>query len=106
MHMLSRKDLHSAELDTVKESRKPTTVITANREVQTKEEATVYVNDRDLFVTQQILEDTPQSYRLENSAKITHISHESSSSQKPHIKNDRKSNAKLKTMYRSLSQDY
>ena len=36
MHMLSRKDLDSAELDTVRVSRNPKTVITANGEVQTK----------------------------------------------------------------------
>ena len=43
MHMLSRKDLNSAELETVRVSKSPTTVVTANGEVQTKEEATVYV---------------------------------------------------------------
>ena len=41
MHMISKKDLNSAELDTVTRSRSPTTVITANGEVQTHEEATV-----------------------------------------------------------------
>ena len=45
MHMLSRKDLNSAELDTVRVSRTPTTGMTANGEVQTNEEATVYVYD-------------------------------------------------------------
>ena len=59
MHMLSREDLNSAELETVRVSRNPTTVFTANGAVQTKEEATAYVNDLDLFVTVQILEDTP-----------------------------------------------
>ena len=59
MHMLRRKDLNSAELDTVRVSRSPTTVITANGEAQTNEEATVYDYDLDLFVTAQILEDTP-----------------------------------------------
>ena len=43
MHMLSRKDLNSVELDTVRVSRNPATAITANGEVQTNEEATVYV---------------------------------------------------------------
>ena len=47
MHMLSRTDLSSAELDTVRKSRNPTTVITANGEVQTNEEATVHVSDLD-----------------------------------------------------------
>ena len=46
MYMLSRKDLHSAELETVRASRNPTRVITANGEVQTNEEATVYVYDK------------------------------------------------------------
>ena len=40
MYMLSRKDLNSAELETVRVSRSPTTVVAANGEVQTKEEAT------------------------------------------------------------------
>ena len=43
MHMSSKKDLNSAELETVTTSRSPTTVTTANGEVQTNEEATVYV---------------------------------------------------------------
>ena len=59
MHMLSRTDLRSAELETLQRSRNPTTVITANGEVQTNEEATVYVHDLDLFVTVQIHDDTP-----------------------------------------------
>ena len=42
MHLLSRKDLNSAELEY---SGNPTTVTTANGDVQTNEEATVHVND-------------------------------------------------------------
>ena len=37
----------------------PTTVVTANCEVQTKEEATVYVRVLDLFVIVKLLEDKP-----------------------------------------------
>ena len=48
----------SAELETLQKSRNPTTVITASGEVQSNEEAQVYVHDLDLFVTVQILEDT------------------------------------------------
>ena len=40
MQMISKKDLNSAELETLTTSRSPTTVITANGEVQTHEEAT------------------------------------------------------------------
>ena len=40
-------------------SRSPTTVMTANGEVQTIEEATVYVKELDLFVTVMLLEESP-----------------------------------------------
>ena len=40
MHMVSKRDLHSAELETMRISKTPTTVITANGEVQAREEAT------------------------------------------------------------------
>ena len=54
MHMLSRKDLNSAELDTSRESRNPTLVVTARGEVQKNEEAAVYTHDLELFVTVKI----------------------------------------------------
>ena len=59
MHMISRKDLNSSEMETVTTSRSPTTVITANGEVQTNEEATVYVKELDIFLTMKVFEDTP-----------------------------------------------
>ena len=59
MHMISKKNLNSAELETVTTSRSPTTVITANGEVHTHEEATVYVKELDIFLTMKVLEDTP-----------------------------------------------
>ena len=43
MHMISKKDLNSAGMETVTTTRSPTTVLTANGAVQTNEEATVYV---------------------------------------------------------------
>ena len=49
MHMISKKDLHSAELETLTKSCSPTIVITANGEVQTHEEATVYVKELDIL---------------------------------------------------------
>ena len=58
MHMISREDLSSAELETVKISRCPTLVTTANGEVQTHEEATVYVRELDMFLTVKILDGT------------------------------------------------
>ena len=44
------------------------TVITANGEVQTNEEATVCVREMDIFLTMKLLEDTPAVYRWERFA--------------------------------------
>ena len=51
MHMSSKKDLSDAEMDTLTKSCSLTTVITANGEVQTHEEAIVYVKELDIFLT-------------------------------------------------------
>ena len=59
MHMISRKDLNSAEMETVKVSRIPILVVTTHGEVQTHEEAIVYVKELDNFLTVKVLEDTP-----------------------------------------------
>ena len=58
VHMVSRRDLNSAELEAMRTSRSPT-VMTASGEVQTREEATVFVKELDLFVTVMLLEETP-----------------------------------------------
>ena len=54
-----KRDINSAELETMRTSRSPTTVLTANGEVQTREEATVCVREMDLFVRVLLLEETP-----------------------------------------------
>ena len=61
MQKVSKRDLNSAELETVRTSRRSTTVMKANAEVQTREEATVRVKELDLFVTVMPLEETPVS---------------------------------------------
>ena len=58
LHMVCKEDLHSAELKTMRILRNPTTVMTANDEVETREEATIYVKEQDLFVTVKLLEET------------------------------------------------
>ena len=73
MRMLSKKDLSSDELDTLRRSRNPITVVTVQGEVQTNEEVQVCDYDPDLVVLVQLLEETPAVYRLENSAKTTDI---------------------------------
>ena len=54
-----KKDLSDSEMDTLTKSCSPTIVITANGEVQTHEEATVYVKELDKFLTMKVLENTP-----------------------------------------------
>ena len=59
MHMMTKKELSSDELDTLRRSRTSIVVLIANGEVHTHEEAQVFVHDVNLFVTVQLLEETP-----------------------------------------------
>ena len=81
MHMVSKRDLNSAELETMRMSRNPMTVMTANGEVQTREEATVYVKELDLFVTVMLLEEKPSvledhGYTYQPDQRSTTTSHQ------------------------------
>ena len=66
MYMLSKKDLSSGEVDTLRRSRNPPTVVTAIGVVQTNEEAQVYVHDLDLFVTGKLCSGHGYSYEWKN----------------------------------------
>ena len=91
MHMVSKKDLDKAELENVRISKNPIMVVTANGEVQTKEEATVCVRELDLFVTVMLLESTPAVLSLGKLCEEFGYSYHSTSGQKPHlIKNGKK----------------
>ena len=59
MPMIIKKELIDAEMETLTKSCSPTIVITANGEVQTHEEAIVYVKELDIFLTMKVLENTP-----------------------------------------------
>ena len=85
MHMVSRKDLDKAELETVRISSNPTMVMTANGEVLTKEEATVYVKELDLFVTVVLLEDTRAVLSLGKLCEDHGHTYHWTSGQKPHL---------------------
>ena len=85
MHMISKKDLNSAELEPVTTSRSPTTVITANGEVQTHEEATVYVKELDIFLTMEVFEDTPAVLSLGKLCDEHGYSYEWINGQNPHL---------------------
>ena len=85
MHMISKKALNSAEVDTLTKSCSPTIVITANGEVQTHEEATVYVKELDKFLTLKVLENTPEVLSLGNLFDEHGYSYEWINGQKPHL---------------------
>ena len=85
MHMISKKDLNDAEMDTLTKSCSPTTVTTANGEVQTHEEATVYVKELDIFLTMKVLENTPAVLSLGKLCDENGYSYEWINGQKPHL---------------------
>ena len=61
------------------------TMRTANGEVQTREEATVYVKELDLFVTIMLLEETPAVPSLGNLCEDHGYTYHLTSGQKPHL---------------------
>ena len=85
MHMVSEKDLNSTELEPVRTSRSPTTVMTANGEVQTREEATVNFKALDLLVTVMLLEETPAVLSLEKLCDEHEYTYHWKSGQNPHL---------------------
>ena len=85
MHMISKKDLNSAELETVTTSRSLTTVITANGEVQTNEEAAVNAKELGFFLTMKVLENTPAVLSLGKFCDENGYSYEWINGQKPHL---------------------
>ena len=88
MHMISRKDLSKAEMDTLTKSCSPTKVITANGEVQTHEEAILYVKEFDIFLTMKVLENTPAVLSLGKLCDENGYSYEWINGQKPHLIKD------------------
>ena len=99
MHMVSKKDLNSAEVETMRISRNPTTVMTADCEVRAREEATVYVKELDLFVTVMLLEETPAVLSLGKLCEDHGYTYHCTSGQKPHLTNNGKRIDCKKTNY-------
>ena len=88
MHMISKKDLSNVEIDTLTKSFSPTIVITANGEVQTHEEAIVYVKELGIFLTMKVLENTPAVLSLGKLCDENGHSYEWTNGQKPHLIKD------------------
>ena len=85
MHVVSKRGLNSAELETMRKTRNPTTVMTANGEVQTREAATVYVKELELFVTVMLLENTRAVLSLGKLCKDQRYNFHWISDEKPHL---------------------
>ena len=85
MHMISKKDLSDAEMDTLTKSCSPTIVITPNGEVQTHEEATAYVKELDIFLTMKVFENTPAGLSLGKLCDENGYPYESINGQKTHL---------------------
>ena len=83
MHMVSEKDLNSAELEIMRASRSPTTVMTANGEVQTKEEATMCVKQLDSLVEVMLLQETSAVLSLGKLSEEHGYTYHWTSGQKP-----------------------
>ena len=88
MHMISRKDLRNAEMDSLTKSCSPTVVITANGEVQTHEEAIVNVKELDVFLTMKVLDNTSAVFSLGKLCDENGYSYEWISGRKPHLIKD------------------
>ena len=88
LHMISKKDLNDAEMDTLTKSCSPTIVKTANGEVQTHEEAIVYVKEFEKFLTMKVLENTPAVLSLGKLCDENGYFYEWINGQKPHLIKD------------------
>ena len=73
------------EMETLTKSYSRTTVITANGEVQTHEEAAVYVKELEKFLTMKVLENTPAALTLGKLREENGYSYECINGQKPHL---------------------
>ena len=89
-HAHGQQDLNKAEFETMRISKNPIMVETANVEVQTEEEATVYVRELDLFVKVMLLENTPAVLSLRKLCEEFGYSDHWTSGQKLHLINNGK----------------
>ena len=84
--MIGQKESSSEEMGTVKRSRNPTVVLTANH----TEEAQVFIHDLDLFVTVQLHEETPAVQSLRKLCEDHGYPYEWVGGQKPPLAKDGK----------------
>ena len=80
--------MSDAETDTLTKSCNPTIVMTANGEVQTHEEAIVYVKELDIFLSVKVLDNTPAVLSLGKLCDENGYCYEWINGQKPHLIKD------------------
>ena len=90
-------------MDTLTKSCSLTIVITANGEVQTREEAIVYVKELDIFLTMKVLDNTPAVLSLGKLCEDHGCSYGWTNGQKPCLIWKRVYNAIRRTTYQSWS---
>ena len=83
--MISIEDLSDAQMDILTKSCSLTIVITANGQVQTHEEATVYVKELNIFLTMKVFKNTPAVLSLGKLCDENGYSYEWINGQKPHL---------------------
>ena len=88
MHMIRKKDFSDAEMDILTKPCSLTIGITANGEVQTHEEATVYVKELDIFFTMKVLDNTSTVLSLGKLCDENGYSYEWINDQKPYLMKD------------------
>ena len=81
----AKKELSDDEMDTLTKSYSPTIVITANGEVQTHEEAIVYVKELDILLIMNVLENTAAVLSLGKLCDENGNSFEWNNGQKSHL---------------------
>ena len=107
MQMVSKRDLDSAELETMRTSKSPTKMMTTNDKMQTTEEATENIKELDLFVTVVLLEETPAVLFLGKLCEDHGYTYHWTSGQQPQLTPEaRQSIALYQTMCHSLSLVY
>ena len=85
MHMISKKDLSEAQMDTLTKSCSLTIVITANGEVPTHEERIVCVKQLCIFLIMKVLDNTPAVLSFGKLCDENGYSYEWINGQKPHL---------------------
>ena len=85
MHMVSERDLNSAELETMRTSRSPMTVMTPTARCKQEKKRRKMSNTCDLLVKVMLLDETPAVLSLGKLCEDHGYTYHWTSGQKPHL---------------------